>query len=197
MGMCFVAITATDEMLARIHADPPLIWRLYDPEDDDAYVNAITEGKKTGFSFWRSTRKEIQIPDPLPTIEYASGERLEVDLDKSWDGINFCIKKLTNNDVLNLFEEGKPVGSEGIGYGPALTFKADETKRLSDVYAVLSAADVLGQYEPEKMKDVYPKSMWSSDDSDMKEYLEDNFLLLRSFLSAAADKQLGFVVVYT
>ncbi len=49
MGIVFVAFSVDDEKIKRVHQEPSLIWRLYDPEEDEMYLHEIGAGKKPGF----------------------------------------------------------------------------------------------------------------------------------------------------
>lgn len=195
MGICFVAITATDEMIERLHGEPPLFWRLYAPEEPAFYWDAIGAGKKPGFLSRLFGAKEIPIPDPLPAFEYEEGARKEVDLDKSWDGINFCLKALCPGGP-NLFEDGKAVGEVDVGYGPAMTFSAADTKTVAESYLGIAATELLSVLQASAMGDVYPKAVWERSDQDTQDYLTENFTALQAFLEFAVAKKLGTVVVY-
>ena len=197
MGIVCVAFTATDATIERVHADPPLVWLLYAPDEPEFYLDEIGAGRKPGFLARLFGAKETPVPDALPRFDHPDGARLEVDLDKSWDGINFCMKRLRGVDAPNVFEDGRPVGNVEVGYGPAMTFDAVATRALCDEFSAVDAAAVVGALDPAAMSDVYPGALWERDDDDTRSYVKENFKAMRAFLEQAAGQGLGIVVVYT
>ncbi len=197
MGIVFVSITAEDEMLERVFNEPPLIWRLYDPDNVEFYLDEIGAGKKPGFISKLFGAKEVAAPDPLPCFKYKANNRRELDLDKAWDGINYCLSKLTIDNYLNIFEDGETIGKVDVGYGPASAFSSSEVSTLSRQISAINKEQLLAAYNPSTMHDVYPDGMWASDDEELKEYLIDNFLELKDFLKFASDQQLGLIVIYS
>ncbi|MGB5445108.1 MAG: DUF1877 family protein [Psychromonas sp.] len=197
MGIVFVSVTASDEMIQRVLDEPPLIWRLYSPEDKDFYISAIGADKKPNLIARLLGAKEVPVPEPLPSFLYKDGERREIDLDKSWDGINFCLKKLLAEDCPNLFEDGREIGSVEVGYGPAMSFFSSEIKKIFHAYDKISSKMLLDAFAPNEMGNVYPKAVWSEDDKETREYLEENFVGLVDYLRYAVDNRLGAIIVYT
>ena len=119
-------------------------------------------------------------------------------MDKSWDGVNFCLKNIVRPDVCpNLFEDGRPVGKVEIGYGSAMCFTSDTVAKIAQAYGAISDADLLAQYVLAQMKDVYPESLWQREDDDGREYLTENFMALKKFLNLAETHQLGILIQYT
>ena len=131
----------------------------------------------------------------MPSVDGATENRLECDIDKSWDGINFCMKAI-GGAAPNLFEDGTSVGRIELGYGPGIAFRAQELAAIAADYAKVDRARLLEAYAPEKMTRVYPKGMWSDDRDDNVEYLTACFDDLREFLQKAATRSLGAIVVY-
>lgn len=197
MGICTVAFTASDEKILRVRQEPALIWRLFEPDSVELYLEEIGVGKKPNLLARLFGAKEKPIPDPIPSFTFEPGERNEVDLDKSWDGINFCLKRLLGDKGLNLFEDGEPFGKVEVGYGPAMGFGSEEVKRIADRYGEISAEQLVGAFRPADMRGVYPKGLWEQDDEDTREYLVENFIDLKAFLNEAASNSRGLVVVYT
>lgn len=197
MGVCFVSVSATDEMIARVHSDPPLIWRLYEPDEEELYLSEIGAGKRPGLLARLLGAKESPIPQPLPSFEYTDDSRLEVDLDKSWDGLNYCLKQILGSDALNLFEDGRKIDTVEVGYGPAMTFTGSETKRIYEAYKTISTQELVSRLNPADMKKVYLAQVWKRNEDEAKEYAKNNYEALQSYLEAVAKKSMGIVVVYT
>jgi hypothetical protein len=197
MGICCVSVTATDAMIARVHQEPPLIWRLYEPQSPEYYLDAI--GANTPLSWFDKLlgRKPVVLPDPLPDFHYQEGQRFEVDLDKSWDGINFCLQRILPKGSLNIFEDGELVGDVDVGYDPAMTVTSRQVIDLNATYKNITPDQLLQVFNPGAMKKVYPKRMWQDDSEENKEYLIDYFLELQDYIARAAAMELGIVVVYT
>lgn len=197
MGVCFVSVTAADEMIKAVHQNPPLIWRLYAPDDEELYLSEIGANKKPNIVGRLLGKKELPKPDPLPIFEYKDGERFEVDLDKSWDGINFCLKKLVTEETINIFEGGSPVGRVEVGYGPAMTFESHQVKSIQAAYEAIRPSELVRMLNPSEMTKVYPKAIWNSDDEETQEYVTENFEQLKKYLNRASSLGLGIVVFYT
>ena len=197
MGICMVAQTLSDDKIEKIMADPPLVWRIVSPEDTEFYLQEIGQSKPPGFlsKLFGGNR---QWPPAIPNFAFAENESNEVDMDKSWDGVNFCLKKLVHpNQCRNLFEDGRPVGKVEIGYGPAMCFASEEVSRIAKAYGVISEEQLLAQFSPADMKGVYLDGLWQRGDDDAREYLSENFAGLKVFLNLAEKNRLGVVIQYT
>jgi hypothetical protein len=192
-----VARALSDEKIQTIMADPPLVWRVVSPEDADFYLKETGQSKPPGFfeRIFGATRKW---PPEVPDFDFTDNELKEVDLDKSWDGINFCIKKITRSSGYpNLFVDGKEVGKVEVGYGPAMCYVADEVVRIAELYASITEVELLAQYVPSEMKGVYLDSLWQRGGDDCQEYLTENFATLKAFLRHAKENHLGIIIQYT
>ena len=130
----------------------------------------------------------MQLPDPPVQ---------NMDLDKAWDGINFCLKKIVGDQPPNFFESGTPVGDIEIGYGPALAWRSVEVAAFAEKLALLQPADILAQYDPVAMKQVYLGHFWARGGDDEKEYLTESFVDMKNFLQACAARKLGCLVSFS
>jgi hypothetical protein len=197
MGICMVARTLSDEKIQTIMTDPPLVWRVVSPEDVDFYLMESGQSKPPGL-FARILGTKREWPPKVLEFEFAEGELQEVDLDKSWDGINFCIKKIARSSGYpNLFADGKAVGKVEVGYGPALCFESNDVAKIAELYASISEAELLAQYVPAEMKGVYLDGLWQRDGDESRSYLTENFAFLKTFLDLAKKNRLGIVIQYT
>lgn len=195
MGICMQAVSLGDEKISRLMAEPPLVWRIVEPEDLEPYLRAIGRSSSTGF-FARLFGGKAQ-PAPVPRFAFGPGETRDVYLDKSWDGLNFCLKQLLpSRGCKNLFEDGTPVGDVEIGYGPALSLTSKEVADIAACYRGLSGKDLLAKYAPSQMRDVYLGDFWSRGDESCESYLVENFDALNAFVQQAAANRLGMLVLY-
>ena len=197
MGICMVARALSDEKIQALMANPPLVWRVVSPEDVDFYLKETGQTKPPGF-FERILGVKRQWPPKVPSFEFTGSELVEVDLDKSWDGINFCIKKIARSaGYPNLFADGKAVGKVEVGYGPAMCFMAHDVVKIEEFYSSITKAELLAQYVPAEMKGVYLDGLWQRGGNDGREYLTENFATLKAFLSSVKANHLGILIQYT
>lgn len=196
MGICMTARTLSDQKIEAIMADPPLVWRIVAPDNPQLYLEEAGQGEPPGW-FERLLGAKRAWPPAIPSFDFAEGETLEVDVDKSWDGINFCLQRIIETEECpNLFEDGEVVGDVEIGYGPAMCFNGAQVARLAACYAAVTADQLLAQYAPADMEGVYPSGLWDGAD-DSRDYLVDNFLELQAFLARAREHGLGILIQYT
>jgi hypothetical protein len=197
MGICMRAKAVSDDKIASAIADPPLVWRILEPENPDLYLREIGQLRKPGLLARLFGAGESR-SGPVPDFDFSEAESLEADLDKSWDGLNHCLKRLVAPDnCRNLFEDGTPVGKVEVGYGPALCLHSDEVARIAEAYCAIADQALLAQFAPDRMAAVYPKGLWSQDSDDLRAYLVENFAELKNFLTHAKDCGLGVIVQYT
>ena len=190
------AVSLDDEKISRLLADPPLVWRIVEPDDPAWYLKEIGRAPSTGF-FARLFGGQAEAT-PIPQFAFGPNELRDVDLDKSWDGLNFCLKQLVPSlGCKNLFEDGLPVGGVEIGYGPALSLSSDQVAHIARCYRGLSGEDLLAKFAPSKMSDVYPRQLWVRDDEFCRSYIVDNFNALNAFVQQTAENKLGMLVLYT
>ena len=197
MGVCLAAITLSDEKIQQLLDDPPLVWRVLAPDDNEPYLEAIGRSRPPGW-LARLLGDKRPWPPEIPGLSFMDGERIELDMDKSWDGVNFCLGKLVHNgECPNFFEDGKPLGKTEVGYGPALCFTSKVAARIARTYGAITRNDFMAQYAPADMRGVYPGRLWENDTPDTRAYLEDNFLALQDFLRQAEQHRMGVLVYFT
>ncbi len=196
MGICMTARTLSDDKIAAIMRDPPLVWRIVAPDNAELYLEEAGLNEPPGWlaRLLGGPRK----PPAVPNFEFAENETHEVDLDKSWDGINFCLDDLiARGDCPNLFEDGEPVGEVEIGYGTAMCFTSGEVATIADHYGAVSEDELLAAYEPADMEGVYPSALWVRGDADCRSYLTENFAALKAFLAEAKASGMGVLIQFT
>lgn len=196
MGICLAATSLSDRNIRALLAEPPLVWRVLAPEQDAYYLEAIGRARRPGW-LARLLGDKRPWPPEVPDLTFEPGERQELDMDKAWDGVNFCLKKLLREaSCPNFFEDGTPIGDVDVGYGPAACFDSETTARIARACGEISRDRFLSAYAPAEMGDVYPSGLWQRNDEDTA-YLVDNFLELQAFLRQAAQHQMGVLVYYT
>ncbi len=197
MGVCLVATTLTDQKIRALLADPPLVWRVLAPEDNAAYLEAIGRARPPGW-LARLLGDKRPWPPEVPGFTFAAGECVDLDMDKSWDGVNFCLKKLVGKDQCpNFFEDGTPVGKVEVGYGPAACFDSAAIARIAQACCAIGRDTLMAQFAPAQMGDVYLNGLWEQDNDDARAYLEDNFLALQDYLRQAEQQKMGALVYFT
>lgn len=197
MGVCLVATTLSDQKIRMLLADPPLVWRLLAPEERGYYLEAIGRARPPGW-LARLLGDKRPWPPEVPDLALEAGEGLDLDMDKSWDGVNFCLKKLVAKDACpNFFEDGTPVGDVDVGYGPAACFDSAATARIARACCAITRDSFMAAYAPAEMGGVYLDGLWEQDNDDARGYLEDNFLALQDFLREAEQRKMGMLVYFT
>ena len=194
MGVCCVLYAVSDENIAQCLADPPLVWRIVEAEDESAYLDELASQAKVPL-LARLFGKVVPKPE-VRTLRFSAPELHEADLDKSWDGLRACLKRLAP-DVPDFFEGSGPIGQVEVGYGPALYHLGETVQRIGRAHAPVSEAALLDAYRSLDHASLYPKGLWQRQDDEVEAYLVDNFLVLRSFLQHAAQHSLGVVLRFT
>jgi uncharacterized protein DUF1877 len=203
MGMATCFALLSDANIARVLADPPLIWQVVAPDDPEAYEQARAAAQPPsllGKLFGRSRATS----DPAAPISLTPPEGEAPDLDKAWHGIHFLLTGTAQDGEppLNfLVAGGQPVGDIEIGYRPARVYPAAETRQIAAALAGVTDAQVRDRYDPARMRreEVYP-DIWGRTDSGQDEGLEyvmENLGILRGILQTAIDANLGLVVYLT
>ena len=69
MGVCMQAHTLSDETMRRVMADPPLVWRVVEPDAPHFYLREIGHVEQPGFLarlLGRKAEPPPASPDALP-----------------------------------------------------------------------------------------------------------------------------------
>tara|TARA_B100000676_G_scaffold313417_1_gene394466 strand:- start:2069 stop:2644 length:576 start_codon:yes stop_codon:yes gene_type:complete len=187
----------SDENIKKILERPELIWRLIASDDPEIYEETVREKNQVGFLaklFGKKALTEIEIPN----LSFVEGENVDDDLDKSWQGIHYCINKTAYEaappmDFITV--GGKIAGDIEVGYGPARLFSSETVKVIHSRLAKISEAEISANYDPEKMDklDIYP-NIWSRDGEEGLEYITEYFASLKNFVANCANNSLGMAV---
>ncbi|NEX22150.1 YfbM family protein [Thiorhodococcus mannitoliphagus] len=176
---------------------PPLIWRLIAQDDPDIYLETVNQSEKGILS--KIFGKRVAEPShQVPDLELIEGEGMEDDLDKSWQGIHYCLNQTDYEaeppmDFMTV--GGKAAGDIDVGYGPARLFDSKTVKELEETLSSVSADTLRSHYDPVKMEalDIYPK-IWTRDGDEAFAYIADYYETLKSFLSHCSKHDLGMAV---
>ena len=204
MSMILELHTVSDANLARVLADPPLVWKVVSPDDDSLYDAARAEAgaAEAGF-FQRLFGRPARAKAPAVDFPLAPGEVDTIDLDKAWHGIHFMLTGTAWEGAppLNfLLHGGTDIGEVEVGYGPARGMTAAEVKAVAGALAGIDEAFMRARFDPAQMTqlDIYP-GIWDRDpaDDDSLGYCLEYFSALRAFVMRAAERGVGLVISLT
>jgi Domain of unknown function (DUF1877) len=193
--------TLGDANIARVLADPPLVWRVIAPDDPEIYESARQQPAKSSFLGRLFGRAPVAEAGPSgEDFALADGEGVSTDLDKAWHGIHYLLTGTAWEGVapLNfLVAGGRSVGDIDVGYGPARVLSAAETRAAHEALTQLSDDELRGRFDPAAMtkKDIYPE-IWDRppEEDDTLGYLLEYVRTLREFLAQAVEQRQGLVV---
>lgn len=180
MGISCVAYAVSDGNIHRVLADPPLVWRLIEPEDDALYLAEI------GY--------ESRKPAPeVPALVDDGHERYLLDLDRLWDGLGACLRRCAPR-MPCFFDDARPLGHIDVGYGPALYHHASAMARIAEACAALSETQVLDALKTADFEGVYLGELWESRNNDVAACLKDCYAEFSAFAAFTARHRLGAVI---
>ena len=199
MSMCLGMVTLDDANIARVLADPPLIWQVISPDDPAPYEEARRAARAPSLLGRLLGRKPA--PDaPVDDLDLADDERVDAELDKAWHGIHYLLTGTAWEGAppLNLLVSGGlEVGRIDVGYGPARVLVSSMVKEVHEALEGVSDETLRSRFLPDEMMKlkIYPE-IWDRDpeDDDTLGYLMDNVATLRGFLKEAVEHERGIVV---
>jgi len=197
MGMCMVLHSLSDQNILRIQTEPELIWRLIAADDPDAYLQVVQEKNRSGI--WARLFGQAKVSPPeLVSLSYADGENVDIDLDKSWQGIHYCLNETAYEaespmDFITL--GGEEAGTVEVGYGPARLFDSPTVREISALLHDISAEQLKVNYDPQRMQklDIYP-NIWEREGDDGFEYIAEYYNILKQFINHCSNHQLGMAI---
>lgn len=204
MSMILGLTELGDPNIARLLADPPLVWQVISPENPEPYEQARAEASRPFFLkrlFSRS--KAAEAAPPAPPLVLGEGEGESADLDKAWHGIHYLLTRSVweGEPPLNLLVAGgREVGHVDVGYGPARVLSPAEVRAAAEALAALSDDDLRARFNPAEMMSmkIYPE-IWdrSPEEDDTLGYLMECVATLRDFLAQVVERGHGAVVYVT
>ena len=196
MSMILGLEAVSDATIARLLAEPALIWRLIAPDDPEPYAEAT---RPRGSLLARLFGKAA--PAPAAGVPPAiAPEGPQIDLDKAWHGIHYLLTGTADGGKFPhnfLLLGGREVGDVDVGYEPARAMTSQETAAAAAMLAGQTDDALRARFDaPDMMrKQIYPE-IWDRDpeEDDALGYLMENVDALRRLLDAAARDGLGIVL---
>jgi hypothetical protein len=205
MGMYVALASLSDATIARLHADPPLVWQIIAPDDPEAIARARGAPKRPGLLARLFGRGAAEAPAPeAPAPVVLAGDEGEIlDLDKSWHGIHYLLTGTAweGDPPLNfLVIGGREVGDDEVGQGPARTYTAAETREIAGALAAVGDPELRSRFAPDAMMrlEIYPE-IWDRDpaEDDTLGYLLEYLGLLRTAVATVVERGHGLLVTIT
>ena len=198
MSMVLGMATVSDATIARLLADPPLVWRVIAPDDPEMYDDARGSAAKPSFVA-RLFGKKNDPEGGAADLVLAEGEGSTADLDKAWHGIHYLLTGTAweGSAPLNfLVSGGRPVGDIDVGYGPARAFDADQVREIAAALTPLTREVLAPRFDPAQLRahNVYPGFRDGWDQPDDRDYLLDHYEDLRAFVLGTAEAGAGLIV---
>lgn len=194
MGVCLLAHSIAPANLARVLADPPLVWRLLETDDDSAYLEQLALQARP--TLWQRLRGQ-RPPAPAPQqLALAPEEGRVLDLDKSWDGLRRCLQHL-DPQAPDLFAGEGAVGSFEVGYGPALFVRPETLAQAATAFGGLEDGQLLQAFRTVDFSGAYLAALWTTRSDEAADYLLENAHDLQHFLRHAVAHGQGAVLQFT
>ena len=198
MGMYLAIYALSDATIERLHADPPLAWRVLDPERPELEAKARADLQPRPGLFARLfAGAKVEPPPPAPSLELAPGEGdlgPDGDYEKSWGGLHYLLTGTASEGEppLNFLMSGRELDLED-GEVPLVTHSSADTRRIAAALAQLGDAELRRRANPAEMKelDLYPGSWDAPENID---HLLADARRLRETVSAVAGRGLGLLV---
>lgn len=203
MGMYLELAAIRDTTIARLHADPVLVWQLLAPDDPDAVARARRVVARPGLFarlFGRAAPPQREPPPELLVLDPCEG--ILVSLDKAWHGLHFLLTGTAwdGEPPLNfLLAGGHELAGEGVPDTPPRTFTAAETQNIAAALEQVSAQELRDRFDPKVMMAlaIYPE-IWDRTPhagDDPLAYLMDALTDLRAAVATAMQHGVGLLVV--
>lgn len=180
MGISCIATAVSDGNIRRVLADPPLVWRVVEPDDDGLYLAEI------GFD-------NAAVAPEVPTLFCHGHERYLLDLDRLWDGLGACLR-LCAPRMPGFFDDAQPLGHIDVGYGPALYHRASAMARIAEACAGISDEQLLSALKSADFDGVYLGDVWERRSQEVATCLTDCYAQFQAFAAFTARHQLGAVI---
>jgi hypothetical protein len=197
MGMYAVLHAVSDSNIKAILATPELIGYITFKEDPEAIWEFSKSEKRSFLSRFFGKKPEPQKVTERPKLVLTEAEQKEIDLDKAWHGLHYCLTQDIgegSHPLGFILYGGQLAGDIDLGYGPARLFTSSETADINAKLQAVSSEGLKANYDPTKMDDVYPSVIWSRTDEDNFEYINAYFSDLKRFLGECVREKVGMTV---
>ena len=198
MGMYLSIHQVSDATIERLHADPPLAFRVTHPDQPDYEASVRRERQPRPGLFARVFRGARAEPPPVPPpFELPPDEGdmgMDSDFEKSWGGLHYLLTGTVyeGEPPLGFLMYGRELEARD-GESPLITHGSAETRRIAEALVALSDEEARRRVNPAEMNrlDIYPGG-W--DDPQHVEVLLEDFRRLRKTVSEVAGRGLGLLV---
>ena len=198
MGMYLSIYQLSDATLERLHADPPLAFRVIHPDQPDYEARVRLEQQPRPGRFARIFKgARVEPPPALPPFELPPGEGdlgRDGDYEKSWGGLHYLLTgtEWEGEPPLNFLMHGQELEARD-GESPLITHGSAETRRIAEALNGLSDEEARRRVNPSEMNrlDIYPGG-W--DDPENIEVLLEDLRRLRETVLRVAGRGLGLLV---
>jgi hypothetical protein len=187
MGVVCVIVRLRNETIDELVATPRKVWHFYSPDD-------MPEPEQVGFIGRLLGRH--QSSNPLCSAPSRDDDR--IDLDKSWDGIDFLLSNgKKDTGICRLLTKGGLAIKEEVGYGKPQAFRSTQVQEFNRLLQAVSGEDLLKRYDAKKMAaaNLYPKGIWNNE-GDV-DYAIGNYDRLCPFIKETARLNQGVILFYT
>ena len=203
MGMCLGLHSVSDENIKKILESPILILKLLAPEDPEFFSEALEEERNKRNSFFSKLfHKKIEKNiTPVTDLVFVEGENIDDDLDKSWQGIHFCLNETACEAIPPMdfiIEGGENAGDIEVGLGPARLINSETVKEINIKISNISREQLYKKYNPSEMEklDIYP-NIWERDGDEGFEYIWEYFETLKQFICSCSKHNVGMALYLT
>ena len=204
MGMILVLNVLSGDNIERVLADPPLVWKVLAPDDEDIYQEARLERSRSRVGWLgRLFGKKEPVHRPVNAeeeFELSEGELADTDLDKAWSGLHFTLNggdEDTGSPLGFLMYWGEYVADIDAGFGPPRILRPAQVKEVHEALTGLSNEEFKARYQPKLMakREVYPR-IWDDEDcyQENLDYLEEYFEELKKFIAMANANNYGLII---
>ncbi|MDP3724332.1 MAG: YfbM family protein [bacterium] len=136
----------------------------------------------------------------LPRILLEEKNDVQLDIDKSWDGIHFLLtgeiigEKVDQSDPRTWIIFGWGEWGPEVGYGPSRVVPPKEVAQLAKFLSTLNDEDLRKRFDPVKMNKLglYPGGIW--DEESVLDWLMDHYHKVKDFYIDAAKKGNGVLI---
>ena len=198
MGMYLGLTTISQPNIDVVEGNPAFVWRLVEPDDPDAYLEAAELLSKRGFLdrlFGRKSQSVRSVPDP----ELEPGEGVDSEFDKAWHAIHFLLTGSAwqgEFPLAFLLVGGIVVPGIEVGYGPARILTPGDVATVDHTISSIPVDELCARFDGDEMDkaDIY-SNIWSRDEkADCLDYIRDNYEDLRACVKSAHERGFGLIV---
>jgi hypothetical protein len=177
----------------------------------DAAIDEISAAPKKALHFWM--QEQTPEPEPLGWLDRLLGKKEELaqkcsvlrepgdetDLDKAWDGMDYLLSNgRAAGGVARFLTEGGEEIPEELGYAPPRVIRSPEIKEIAAFLSEVTPEMLRSRYDGRAMdrEKIYPE-IWARDGEDGFDYIISFFEPLRTFISDAAQRGAGIMIIYS